>query len=45
MFSKNFNYSYQTKGEQILLLPSRQEFARFFGALETDKDTQPIPYR
>ena len=25
--------SYKTKGEQILMLPSRQEFARFFGAL------------
>ena len=29
----NFKYSYKTKGEQILMLPSRQEFARFFGAL------------
>ena len=37
--------SYKTKGEQILMLPSRQEFARFFGALETDKNTQTIPYR
>ena len=41
----NFKYSYKTKGEQILMLPSRQEFARFFGALETDKDTPTIPYR
>ena len=29
MFSKNFKYSYQTKSEQILRLPSRHEFARF----------------
>ena len=41
----NFKYSYKTKGEQILRLPSRKEYARFFGALETDKDTQLIPYR
>ena len=42
---KIFNYSYQTKGEQLLRLPSRHEFARFLGALETDKDTWTIFYR
>ena len=37
--------SYKAKGEQILMLPNRHEFARFFGALETDKDTRTIFYR
>ena len=41
----NFKYSYKTKGEQILTLPADKNLLAFLVPSETDKDTQPIPYR